>query len=86
MGEPGWVGSRTVPTTALITGGAGFIGCALEGRLRGRFDRVVAMDSLHPQVHSTRTQPAALHEGVERPGVGLGQGAAVGEAVVVGRQ
>ena len=65
MGEPDWVGSRTVPTTALITGGAGFIGCALAGRLRGRFDRVVAMDSLHPQVHSTRTRPAALHEGVE---------------------
>ena len=65
MGEPDWVGSRTVPTTALITGGAGFIGCALAGRLRGRFDRVVAMDSLHPQVHSTRTRPAALHEAVE---------------------
>jgi dTDP-L-rhamnose 4-epimerase len=54
-----------VPTTALITGGAGFIGCALAGRLRGRFDRVVAMDSLHPQVHSTTGRPSALDESVE---------------------
>ena len=65
MQVPGWVGSRTVPTTALVTGGAGFIGCALAGRLLGRFDRVVAVDSLHPQVHPTTTRPAALAEGVE---------------------
>lgn len=54
-----------MPTTALITGGAGFIGCALAGRLRGRFDRVVAMDSLHPQVHSTTGRPSALDDAVE---------------------
>jgi dTDP-L-rhamnose 4-epimerase len=54
-----------VATTALITGGAGFIGCALAGRLRKRFDRVVAMDSLHPQVHSTTSRPAALDSAVE---------------------
>jgi dTDP-L-rhamnose 4-epimerase len=65
MQAPGSVGSRTVPTTALVTGGAGFIGCALAGRLLGRFDRVVAVDSLHPQVHPTTTRPVALAEGVE---------------------
>lgn len=52
-------------TTALITGGAGFLGCALAGRLLARFDRVVALDSLHPQVHPARTRPAALDDRVE---------------------
>jgi dTDP-L-rhamnose 4-epimerase len=54
-----------VPTTALITGGAGFLGCGLAKRLLARFDRVVALDSLHPQVHPTRTRPAALDDRVE---------------------
>ena len=65
MELPGWVGSRTVPTTALVTGGAGFIGCALAGRLLARFDRVVAVDSLHPQVHPAGTRPAELAAAVE---------------------
>jgi dTDP-L-rhamnose 4-epimerase len=60
-----WVGSRSVPTTALITGGAGFLGCALAGRLLERFDRVVALDLLHPQVHPTGQRPVALAQGVE---------------------
>jgi dTDP-L-rhamnose 4-epimerase len=55
----------TVSTTVLITGGAGFIGCALGERLLDRFDRVVALDSLHPQVHPTMERPAALPQGVE---------------------
>ncbi|MEP6649958.1 MAG: NAD-dependent epimerase/dehydratase family protein [Lapillicoccus sp.] len=54
-----------MPRTALITGGAGFVGCALAGRLLDRFDRVVALDSLHPQVHPTAQRPAALDESVE---------------------
>ncbi|HEU4329532.1 MAG TPA: NAD-dependent epimerase/dehydratase family protein [Lapillicoccus sp.] len=54
-----------MPTTVLITGGAGFIGCALGERLLDRFDRVVALDSLHPQVHPTTERPAALPRGVE---------------------
>jgi dTDP-L-rhamnose 4-epimerase len=49
----------------LITGGAGFIGCALASRLRPRFDRVVALDSLHPQIHPTTERPAALAVDVE---------------------
>lgn len=38
-------------TDVLITGGAGFIGSALAARLVGRGHTVVALDSLHPQVH-----------------------------------
>ena len=40
-------------TTCLVTGGAGFIGCALSRLLPEHFDRVVAIDNLHPQVHTT---------------------------------
>jgi len=36
-----------------VTGGAGFIGCALSSTLPDHFDRVVAMDNLYPQVHPT---------------------------------
>ena len=43
---------------ALVTGGAGFIGAAISGGLLDRFDRVVAIDNLHPQIHPTG-QPAA---------------------------
>lgn len=46
--------------TCLVTGGAGFIGCAMSAGLAERFDRVVVLDNLHPQIHSTSTRPAAL--------------------------
>ncbi len=52
-------------STCLVTGGAGFIGCALSQRLPLHFDRVVAFDNLHPQVHAIRQRPAALDERVE---------------------
>ncbi|MBK8867880.1 MAG: NAD-dependent epimerase/dehydratase family protein [Dermatophilaceae bacterium] len=52
-------------STCLVTGGAGFIGCALSGALADHFDRVVALDNLHPQVHPVRQRPAALDERVE---------------------
>lgn len=51
--------------TVLVTGGAGFIGCALAERLVGSADRWVAFDSLHPQVHPGSTRPAALHADAE---------------------
>ena len=51
--------------TCLVTGGAGFIGCALSSILPDHFARVVAMDNLHPQVHPTQERPAALDERVE---------------------
>lgn len=49
----------------LVTGGAGFIGCALSKHLGDAFDRVVVVDNLHPQIHPSRTRPAALHASVE---------------------
>ena len=48
-----------------MTGGAGFIGCALSSTLPDHFDRVVAMDNLHPQVHPTQDRPTDLDERVE---------------------
>lgn len=52
-------------TTCLVTGGAGFIGCALSRILPEHFDRVVAMDNLHPQVHPTTSRPDDLDQRVE---------------------
>lgn len=52
-------------TSVLITGGAGFIGCALAGRLVAAGDRVTALDVLHPQVHLRRGRPRRLPEQVE---------------------
>ena len=52
-------------TTCLVTGGAGFIGCAISAGLADHFDRVVALDNLHPQVHPQRTRPADLDDRVE---------------------
>ena len=52
-------------STCLVTGGAGFIGCAISATLPLHFARVVAMDNLHPQVHPTQSRPADLDERVE---------------------
>ena len=52
-------------TTCLVTGGAGFIGCALSPILPEHFDRVVAFDNMHPQVHQSPDRPAALDPRVE---------------------
>lgn len=51
--------------TVLVTGGAGFIGCALSERLASRFARWVVVDSLHPQVHPERVRPVGLHASAE---------------------
>ena len=58
---------RTIRMRAdyLVTGGAGFIGCALATELIGRPGedgevRIAAVDSLHPQVHPSRSRPDAL--------------------------
>jgi dTDP-L-rhamnose 4-epimerase len=54
-----------VTGVCLVTGGAGFIGCAVSGPLADHYDRVVALDNLHPQVHAKQERPAALDPRVE---------------------
>ncbi|WP_186096307.1 dTDP-L-rhamnose 4-epimerase [Burkholderia gladioli] len=47
-------------TKILVTGGAGFIGCAISKRLAARASRYVVMDNLHPQIHAQAVRPDAL--------------------------
>jgi dTDP-L-rhamnose 4-epimerase len=49
----------------LVTGGAGFIGCAISQRLAPGAASYVVVDNLHPQVHATRSRPPALHAAAE---------------------
>lgn len=49
----------------LVTGGAGFIGCAMSSLLAEKFARVVVFDNLHPQIHAVRERPSALHRTVD---------------------
>jgi dTDP-L-rhamnose 4-epimerase len=51
--------------SVLVTGGAGFIGCAISSDLVANFGRVVVVDNLHPQIHASGERPAELHEGAE---------------------
>ncbi len=52
------------PTSILITGGAGFIGCALARRLEAAGHQVAVMDVLHPQIHVSSGRPSSLPESV----------------------
>ncbi len=49
----------------LVTGGAGFIGCAVAQLAADDAERWVVVDSLHPQVHPLRERPEALPESAE---------------------
>lgn len=51
--------------TVLVTGGAGFIGCAISQLASTTAGRWVAVDNLHPQVHPARHRPEALNDRVE---------------------
>ncbi|MFQ4147197.1 NAD-dependent epimerase/dehydratase family protein [Arthrobacter sp. LAPM80] len=51
--------------TVLVTGGAGFIGCAISESLLRSFNRVVVVDNLHPQIHESGERPLGLADGVE---------------------
>jgi dTDP-L-rhamnose 4-epimerase len=51
--------------TCLVTGGAGFIGCAISRELADHFGRVVVVDSLHPQIHAEQKRPDALDPRVD---------------------
>jgi len=55
----------TSSTTCIVTGGAGFIGCKISAALADRYERVIVIDNLHPQVHADRTRPEALHPRAE---------------------
>lgn len=48
--------------TVLVTGGAGFIGCALSHHVGVEAERWVVIDSLHPQVHPSQDRPADLSD------------------------
>jgi dTDP-L-rhamnose 4-epimerase len=50
---------------AIVTGGAGFIGCAIAPKLLENGFSVVAIDSLLKQVHPNRNRPQALPAQVE---------------------
>lgn len=49
----------------IVTGGAGFIGCAISHALAEQFDRVIVIDVLHPQIHPEKQRPALLDKRVE---------------------
>ncbi len=49
----------------LVTGGAGFIGCAISHLLADRAEAYVVMDNLHPQIHKNRSRPSELHADAE---------------------
>ena len=52
--------AQTSTSCVLVTGGAGFIGCAISDGLVDAFETVVAFDNFHPQIHPTATRPADL--------------------------
>ncbi len=52
-------------SSVLVTGGAGFIGCALSQVLATRSGRYVVVDVLHRQVHGSSARPQRLHDGAE---------------------
>ena len=49
----------------VVTGGAGFIGCALSAGLTQRFERVVVLDKLHPQIHAAPAGTGRVDGSVE---------------------
>ena len=57
--------TATSGETVLVTGGAGFIGCAISAALVEAFYHVVIVDNLHPQIHSSGKRPAGLAEAAD---------------------
>lgn len=51
--------------TVLVTGGAGFIGCALSRLLAPRAQRWIAIDNLNPRIHSSGERPPLLADQAE---------------------
>lgn len=48
------------PSTCIITGGAGFIGCEVSHLIEKEFDNIIVVDNLHPQIHQERIKPSRL--------------------------
>jgi hypothetical protein len=53
-------GDYMTNSMCVVTGGAGFIGCALSGGLVQRFENVIVLDKLHPQIHAIRKRPISI--------------------------
>jgi dTDP-L-rhamnose 4-epimerase len=70
-----------LPETVLITGGAGFIGCAVTRELLKRGQRVRILDSLIEQVHGDRERPEDLDPDVELIRADVRNGDAVASAL-----
>jgi dTDP-L-rhamnose 4-epimerase len=56
---------KTVQKNILVTGGAGFLGCALAARLAEEAKRFVVVDNLLSQVHPDQSRPNDLSESAE---------------------
>lgn len=52
-------------SNVLVTGGAGFIGCAISQRLAPLCTQYLVIDNLHPQVHPDQARPARLDSAAE---------------------
>jgi dTDP-L-rhamnose 4-epimerase len=59
--------SQSAPAerSVLVTGGAGFIGCALSQLIAPNVARWTVIDSLHPQIHPSQSRPKDLHPSAE---------------------
>lgn len=51
--------------TVVVTGGAGFVGCALAAELAHAADRWIAVDSLNPRIHARPDRPERLPDEAE---------------------
>lgn len=57
--------TQTTLGTVIVTGGAGFIGCAISAILADRAERWIAIDSLNPRIHATSARPDRLAPAAE---------------------
>jgi len=67
--------------SCLVTGGAGFIGTAMSTGLADRFERVVALDCLLPQVHPSGQRPNQLDHRVQLMKADVRDAIALDEAI-----
>lgn len=51
--------------TVVVTGGAGFVGCAISQILAPLAEQWIAVDCMNPRIHDSPARPERLHEAVE---------------------